>query len=70
MEINQVIRISDQSLLSKGTDIISRECARVAYPLVWEISLITYRAHTWKATHGYRIQGDPAIWVRIDVYPL
>lgn len=73
MIINTVIRISDDSFYyysSRGVDIVSRECSRIGYPLAREMSTITYKAHTWKATHGYRIQGDSALWVRVDVFPI
>lgn len=73
MIINQVVRISDNAFhyyWSRGVDIISKECERVGYLLAWEMSIITYRTYTWKAVQGYRIQGDPALWIRIDVSPV
>lgn len=71
METCQIVCIPDDVFYyysDKGIDIVAQECGRVGYQLAWELSTITYKAHTWKAVHGYRIQGVPALWIRIDVY--
>lgn len=71
--MHTIIRIPDDSFYyysDRGVDIVFQECARAGYPLAWEMSTITYKAHTWKATHGYRIQGDSALWIRVDVSPV
>lgn len=71
--MTEIVRIADNVWYyywQKGVDIVSQECSRIGYPLAWEMSTITYKAHVWKAVHGYRIQGDEALWIRIDILPI
>jgi hypothetical protein len=66
--IYQIVRIPDDALAYHGLKVFD-ECKRIGWRLAEEWSTITYRPHTWKLAHAYRIQGNNGYWSVLMSFP-